>query len=163
MSATSMTMTEKILARAAGKPSVEPGDNVWVNADILMTHDVCGPGTIGIFKREFGRQAKVWDRDRVVLIPDHYIFTADEKAHRNVDILREFAGEQHLPHLYDVEDAALQRRLPHRARRGRPHASGRGTLRHRLPHLHGRRLQRVRDRHRQHRRGVRHGHGQAPR
>jgi 3-isopropylmalate/(R)-2-methylmalate dehydratase large subunit len=99
---TGMTMTEKILARAAGKPSVEPGDNVWVKADVLMTHDVCGPGTIGIFRREFGKQARVWDRDGVVLIPDHYIFTKDDKAHRNVDILREFATEQGLPHLYDV-------------------------------------------------------------
>ncbi|TMA64125.1 MAG: 3-isopropylmalate dehydratase [Deltaproteobacteria bacterium] len=98
----SMTMTEKILARAAGKRTVEPGDNVWVAADVLMTHDVCGPGTIGIFRREFGKAARVWDRDRVVLIPDHYIFTKDDKAHRNVDILREFAGEQGLPHLYDV-------------------------------------------------------------
>jgi len=97
-----MTMTEKILARAAGKTAVEPGDNVWVRADVLMTHDVCGPGTIGIFKREFGRQARVWDPDKVVLIPDHYIFTRDEKAHRNVDILRDFAGEQAIPHLYDV-------------------------------------------------------------
>ena len=97
-----MTMTEKILARAAGKRAVEPGDNVWVAADVLMTHDVCGPGTIGIFRREFGAQARVWDRDRVVLIPDHYIFTKDDKAHRNVDILREFAAEQGLPHLYDV-------------------------------------------------------------
>src|SRR6185503_57133 len=102
MSATTMTMTEKILARAAGKPAVEPGDNVWVNADVLMTHDVCGPGTIGIFKREFGKDARVWNKDRVVLIPDHYIFTSDDKAHRNVDILREFAVAQDLPHLYDV-------------------------------------------------------------
>ena len=97
-----MTMTEKILARHAGKDHVAPGENVWVDVDVLMTHDVCGPGTIGIFRREFGRQARVWDRDAVVLIPDHYIFTKDEKAHRNVDILREFAAEQGLPHLYDV-------------------------------------------------------------
>ena len=101
----SMTMTEKILARAAGKPAVAPGDNVWVAADVLMTHDVCGPGTIGIFKREFGAGARVWDRERVVLIPDHYIFTKDDKAHRNVDILRAFAAEQGLPHLYDVGTA----------------------------------------------------------
>lgn len=97
-----MTMTEKILARAAGKERVEPGDNVWVTADLLMTHDVCGPGTIGIFKREFGRDARVWDAERVVIIPDHYIFTADEKAHRNVDILREFAAAQGIRHYYDV-------------------------------------------------------------
>jgi 3-isopropylmalate/(R)-2-methylmalate dehydratase large subunit len=97
-----MTITEKILARAAGRTCVEPGENVWVDADILMTHDVCGPGTIGIFKREFGANARVWDRQRVVIIPDHYIFTADQKAHRNVDILREFAAEQGLTHFYDV-------------------------------------------------------------
>jgi 3-isopropylmalate/(R)-2-methylmalate dehydratase large subunit len=97
-----MTMTERILARAAGKTAVEPGDNVWVKADVLMTHDVCGPGTIGIFKREFGKTARVFDRNKVVLVPDHYIFTGDDKAHRNVDILREFAAEQGLPHLYDV-------------------------------------------------------------
>src|SRR5262249_2592593 len=55
-----MTMTEKILARAAGKQSVEPGENVWVNIDVLMTHDVCGPGTFGVFKKNFGENAKVW-------------------------------------------------------------------------------------------------------
>ena len=97
-----MTMTEKLLARASGRGEVRPGDNLWVNADVLMTHDVCGPGTIGIFKREFGKDARVLDREKVVIIPDHYIFTADEKSHRNVDILREFAREQGIPHYYDV-------------------------------------------------------------
>src|SRR5260370_11752103 len=99
-----MTLTEKILARASGKTSVQAGDNVWVNADVLMTHDVCGPGTIGVFKREFGKDAKVWDRTKVVIIPDHYIFTADSKSNRNVDILRDFVKEQNLPHFYDVID-----------------------------------------------------------
>lgn len=99
-----MTLTEKILARAAGKRRVEAGDNVWVEADILMTHDVCGPGTIGVFHREFGKNAKVWDRHKVVIIPDHYIFTTDALSNRNVDILREFAREQNLPYFYDVID-----------------------------------------------------------
>ncbi|HPY31696.1 MAG TPA: aconitase family protein [Verrucomicrobiota bacterium] len=99
-----MTLTEKLLARAAGKARVTAGDNIWVNADVLMTHDVCGPGTIGVFKREFGQDAKVWDRHRVVIIPDHYIFTADSRSNRNVDILREFVREQNLPYFYDVID-----------------------------------------------------------
>jgi 3-isopropylmalate/(R)-2-methylmalate dehydratase large subunit len=98
-----MTMTEKILAKHSGKASVSPDENVWVNVDILMTHDVCGPGTIGIFHDKFGRQAKVWDGDRVVIIPDHYIFTADEKCHRNVQILRDFVREQGLKYYYDPE------------------------------------------------------------
>ena len=89
-----MTLTEKILARASGKARVNAGDNVWVNVDVLMTHDVCGPGTIGVFKREFGQDAKVWDRKKLVIIPDHYIFTADSMSNRNVDILRDFARER---------------------------------------------------------------------
>jgi len=99
-----MTLTEKILARAAGKAKVQSGDNIWVNADVLMTHDVCGPGTIGVFKREFGKDAKVWDKNKIVIIPDHYIFTADSKSNRNVDILRDFVKEQGLPYFYDVID-----------------------------------------------------------
>ena len=97
-----MTMTEQILARAAHRKAVSPGENIWVDVDILMTHDVCGPGTIGVFKRHFGPTAKVWDPEKVVIIPDHYIFTSDAMAHRNVDILREFAREQQLKYFYDV-------------------------------------------------------------
>jgi len=99
---TAMTLTERILARHAGRDAVVPGDNVWVDTDVLMTHDVCGPGTIGIFKQHFGQDAKVWDRTKVVVIPDHYIFTADKMANRNVDVLRQFAAEQNLPYFYDV-------------------------------------------------------------
>jgi len=99
-----MTLTEKIMARASGKREVHAGENVWVNVDILMTHDVCGPGTIGVFKKEFGKDARVWDREKVVIIPDHYIFTADSLSNRNVDILRDFVREQGLKYFYDVID-----------------------------------------------------------
>ena len=98
-----MTMTEKIFAAHAGKASVSPGENVWVNVDVLMTHDVCGPGTIGIFKKEFGAQAKVWDKTRIPIIPDHYIFTADGKCHRNIQILRDFVKEQDIKYYYDPD------------------------------------------------------------
>ena len=97
-----MTMTEQILARHSGRKAVGPGDNIWVDVDVLMTHDVCGPGTIQIFKKQFGEQAKVWDREKVVVIPDHFIFTQDPHANRNVQILREFVREQQLPYFYDV-------------------------------------------------------------
>jgi len=99
-----MTMTEKIVARAAGRSHVTPGENIWVDVDLLMTHDVCGPGTIGVFKKEFGAEAKVWDKEKIVLIPDHYIFTNDERANRNVDILRDFAHEQEIKYFYDITD-----------------------------------------------------------
>ncbi len=98
-----MTMTEKIMAAHAGRSEVAPGENVWVDVDVLLTHDVCGPGTIGIFKEQFGKDAKVWDRDRVIIIPDHFIFTADDKCHRNVQILRDFVTEQGLRYYYDPD------------------------------------------------------------
>lgn len=98
-----MTLTEKILARHAGRDSVAPGDNIWIDVDVLMTHDVCGPGTIGIFKQHFGgASARVWDKNKIVLIPDHYIFTADPMANRNVKVLRQFAAEQNIGYFYDV-------------------------------------------------------------
>ena len=151
-----MTLTEKILARAAGKKKVEAGENVWVQADILMTHDVCGPGTIGVFKREFGANAKVWDRHKVVIIPDHYIFTTDSISNRNVDILRDFVREQNLPYFYDVIDdkngiwkfdqskGMLQKQYgpvtrasaTPRSAKG-PHPAGRNSFWHRFPYLHG--------------------------
>ncbi len=98
-----MTITEKILAAHAGRRSVQPGENIWVDVDVLMTHDVCGPGTIGIFKEQFGPSARVWDPDKVVIIPDHYIFTADKMAHRNVQILRDFVKEQGIKYYYDPD------------------------------------------------------------
>ncbi|KAI3511489.1 hypothetical protein L1887_18643 [Cichorium endivia] len=101
---TGMTMTEKIFSRASEKSQLSPGENVWVNVDVLMTHDVCGPGAIDIFKKQFGSDAKVWDREKVVIIPDHYIFTSDARANRNVDIIRDFSNEQKIKYFYDITD-----------------------------------------------------------
>jgi len=56
-----LTLTEKILARHASSTRVNPGDNIWTSVDKLLTHDVCGPGTFGIFEKEFGPKAQVRD------------------------------------------------------------------------------------------------------
>ena len=98
-----MTITEKILAAHTGADHLAPGDNVWCNVDVLMTHDVCGPGTIGVFEQHFGRDGKVFDPEKVVIIPDHYIFTADPKAHRNIEILRDFVSRHGLKNYYDPD------------------------------------------------------------
>jgi len=45
----------------------------------------------------------VWDPEKVVLIPDHYIFTADGKAHRNIDIMRSFVRRRGIKHFYDAD------------------------------------------------------------
>ena len=97
-----MTITEKIFAKASKKTRVAPGESVWLDVDVLMTHDVCGPPTIAIWKKEFGEKAKIWDKEKLVIFPDHYIFTKNTNANRNVDLLREFAREYDLPNYYDV-------------------------------------------------------------
>lgn len=95
------TITEKILAKAANKKTVTPGENIWVNIDVLMTHDVCGPATVGIFEDKFGKEAEVFDKENLVIIPDHYIHTCDTKAHRNVETLRTFVKKHNIPNFYD--------------------------------------------------------------
>src|SRR2546423_5660435 len=107
-----MTMTEQILAKHSGKKAVQPGENIWVDVDVLMTHDICGPGTIGIFHEKFGKNAKVWDPDKVVIIPDHYIFTKEEICHRNIQILRDFVKEQGLKYYYDPEFVTMTPGMP---------------------------------------------------
>jgi len=99
----SMTLTEKILARGAGRSAVAPGENVWVKVDVLLTHDICGPGTIGVFEEHFGPDAPVFHPEKVIIIPDHYIFTADPKAHRNIELLREFVRRKGIRHYYDPD------------------------------------------------------------
>jgi 3-isopropylmalate/(R)-2-methylmalate dehydratase large subunit len=97
-----MTITEKIFSKSSGKKNVTPGESVWLNVDTLMTHDVCGPPMIGIWKKEFGENAKIWDKNKLVIFPDHYIFTANKHANRNVEILREFSKEYAIENYYDV-------------------------------------------------------------
>lgn len=97
-----MTITEKIFAASSKRDKVIPGENLWLNVDVLMTHDVCGPPTFEIWKKEFGDKAKIWDKNKLVIFPDHYIFTKNEHANRNVQILRKFAAEYELPNYYDV-------------------------------------------------------------
>ena len=95
-----MTIVEKILAKKSKREDVKPGDNIWVNVDVLMTHDVTGPGSMSIFKKNFGEKAKVWNKEKVVLIPDHYIFTENEHAMRNIEYVNQFAVEQDLKYYY---------------------------------------------------------------
>ena len=95
-----MTITEKIMARASGKTVVTPGENVWLNVDTLMTHDVCGPPTIQIWKSEFGEKAKIWDKNKLVIFPDHYIFTAN--IHACVILQECLSGFYYLSSMYIV-------------------------------------------------------------
>ena len=96
------TITEKIVANHLIRGEAIPGRQAVVSVDVLLTHDVCGPPTADIHAREFGKDAPVFDRNGVVIIPDHYIFTKDATAARNVEALRRFALAKGISHFYDV-------------------------------------------------------------
>ncbi len=88
------TISQKILARASGRESVTPGEIVWEKVDILMSHDPCMPGVASVFKKEFGEQAKIWNPQRLILIPDHFVYSAGPQANKHIRVMREFAREQ---------------------------------------------------------------------
>jgi 3-isopropylmalate/(R)-2-methylmalate dehydratase large subunit len=94
-----MTITEKILARHAGLKTVHPGMLINARIDIAMGHDVTAPIAIEEFRKAGGRE--VFDRDRVVLVPDHFTPNKDIASAQNAKILRDFANEQRLSHTYD--------------------------------------------------------------
>ncbi len=96
-----LTATEMLLARATGRTRIMPGESVFVPVDLLMAHDMCGPGMIRVFQKECGQGAVVWDPERVVLMADHCVHTADVHAQNNVRLLREFALQQGICHFYD--------------------------------------------------------------
>jgi 3-isopropylmalate/(R)-2-methylmalate dehydratase large subunit len=86
------TMTEKILAKGAGVDEVTPGDIVEVALDLVMTNDVTAPLSI----REFRKTglARVFDPQKVVFVPDHFVPAKDIRSAENAKIMREFAHEQ---------------------------------------------------------------------
>lgn len=90
-----MTMTQKILADHAGVKEVHAGELIEANVDIVMANDITGPMALPIFKK---MADKVFDKDRVVLVPDHFTPNKDIKSAENSKAIREFSREQGLKH-----------------------------------------------------------------
>lgn len=90
-----MTMTQKILADHAGIKEVHAGELIEANVDIVMANDITGPMALPIFKK---MADKVFDKDKVVLVPDHFTPNKDIKSAENSKAIREFSREQGLTH-----------------------------------------------------------------
>ncbi|MFM7424593.1 MAG: aconitase family protein, partial [Elainella sp.] len=100
-----MTMAEKLLARAAGRVAVQPGEVVFVQADLALSHDAIA-GPVGeLFYQQFGREARLWNARRLVLVADHFIqineIRPDSRAVTMHQQMVRFAQEQGC-HLLDV-------------------------------------------------------------
>lgn len=90
-----MTMMQKILADHAGVKEVHAGELIEANVDIVMANDITGPMALPIFKK---MADKVFDKDKVVLVPDHFTPNKDIKSAENSKAIREFSREQGLTH-----------------------------------------------------------------
>lgn len=101
-----MTITEKILARAAGLDSVKPGDFVTARLDLVLANDITAPISIREF-RGMGA-TRVFDPERVVLVADHNTPNKDIQSAENTKLLRDFAREQGLPHFYEAQGGGIE-------------------------------------------------------
>lgn len=95
-----MTITEKILASHAGRDEVAPGDLIECRLDIVLANDVTAPIAIKEF-RKVGID-KVWDPERIALVPDHYVPNKDIKSAEQAKMLRDFVKEQDITHYWEV-------------------------------------------------------------
>jgi 3-isopropylmalate/(R)-2-methylmalate dehydratase large subunit len=95
------TLAQKLIARAAGRSDVTPGEIVNCRVDLAMFHDSSGPRRLKPMLEALG--ASIWDRSRVVLVMDHYVPERDEESRRIVRIARDWARDQALPHVYDSQ------------------------------------------------------------
>ncbi|MEA4957104.1 3-isopropylmalate dehydratase large subunit [bioreactor metagenome] len=106
----SMTMSEKILARASNKSSSEAGEIVMANIDVAMTHDLTGPLSVESFEK-IGTE-KVWDPNKIVIPFDHQVPADSLDAANNHIIMREFVKEQGIKNFYDVNEGVCHQILP---------------------------------------------------
>jgi len=94
------TLTEKILARAAGQQRVSPGEIVTCRVDLALLLDSGGPRRIWPRLTELG--AGVWDPDRIVLCSDHFTPAVDAESAAILKLTREFAAHFNIERFFDM-------------------------------------------------------------
>ena len=100
-----MTMTQKILAKHAGVPAVEPGDLIVCNVDMVLANDITAPPAIAEFKK-IGRP--VFDKTKIALVPDHFTPNKDIKSAGLAKIVRDFAKENGIVHYFEVGRVGIE-------------------------------------------------------
>jgi 3-isopropylmalate/(R)-2-methylmalate dehydratase large subunit len=101
-----MTITEKILAAHTGQEYVTPGDLIKVKVDLALANDITAPLAIRVFK-EIGKP-KVFDREKIALVADHFIPNKDIPSAEQAKLMRDFAKEQNILHYYEMGDGGVE-------------------------------------------------------
>jgi len=104
-----MTIVEKIMAKHAGLDSVKPGQLIEAKVDKVLANDITAPIAIKQM-RESGVE-KVFDKDRVILVPDHFAPNKDIASAEQCKVLREFSREQNLTNYFEVGRMGIEHAL----------------------------------------------------
>lgn len=96
----SMTLVEKVIAKAAGRARVRPGELVTARVDLAYAHDSSGPRRWAPMLKELG--VGLWDPSKVVIVSDHYVPAVDAESARILKLTREFAAEHGIARFYDM-------------------------------------------------------------
>ena len=104
-----MTMTQKILARAAGVPSCRAGELLMCKLDLVLGNDITAPVAINEFKKMGA--TKVFDPDKIALIPDHFAPNKDIKSAEMNKQMRDFARAQQITHYYEIGRVGIEHAL----------------------------------------------------
>jgi len=95
------TLAQKLVARAAGRTHVRPGEIVTCKVDLAMMHDSGGPRRVKPMLERLG--AKVWDPRKVVVVTDHYLPADDDESRRIIAVAREWVREAGIDRFHDGE------------------------------------------------------------
>ncbi|MGE4634173.1 MAG: 3-isopropylmalate dehydratase large subunit [Arenicellales bacterium] len=95
------TLAEKIIARAAGRHKVAPGEIVTCSVDLAMLHDSGGPRRVKPILEHLN--AKVWDPSKVVVITDHYVPAVDAESAAILDLTRKWTAQNDIKNFYDMQ------------------------------------------------------------
>lgn len=104
-----MTITEKILAAHAGKKEVAPGELINAKVDLVLANDITAPIAIQEFKKIGAKD--VFDKDRVVFVPDHFAPQKDIKAAEQCRMLKDFSKDYHLGLYFEVGRMGVEHAL----------------------------------------------------
>lgn len=104
-----MTMTQKILAAHAGLDSVQAGQLILADLDLVLGNDITSPVAI----KEFAKLNKtgVFDKDKVTMVMDHFAPNKDIKAAEQCKMCRDFCGANDVTHFYDVGKMGIEHAL----------------------------------------------------
>ena len=104
-----MTMTQKILAAHAGLDQVVAGQLIEADLDLVLGNDVTAP--VAIHEMEKMTIKKVFDKDKIALVPDHFTPNKDIKSAENCKYMREFANDQEITNYFEIGEMGIEHAL----------------------------------------------------